>query len=133
MISVQVGLMSGRTVALCAELDEEVDTLRQRAQIALGGGRGRLVDSSGGILDGRASLKRAGVQNGDSLTLHVKPSHVARAYGCFAAVRGDGSVVTWGDPEFGGDSTAVQDELKNVQRIQRQTLLLLPFGSMAPS
>ena len=32
----------------------------------------------------------------------------------FAAVLADGSVVTWGSPEFGGDSSSVRDELKNV-------------------
>ena len=32
----------------------------------------------------------------------------------FAAILADGSVVTWGDPEFGGDSSEVQDQLKGV-------------------
>ena len=36
----------------------------------------------------------------------------------FAAILGDGSVVTWGDAHFGGDSSAVRDQLKNVQQIQ---------------
>ena len=36
----------------------------------------------------------------------------------FAAILSDGSVVTWGDAELGGDSSAVQDQLKNVQQIQ---------------
>ena len=36
----------------------------------------------------------------------------------FAAILSDGSVVTWGDAELGGDSSAVQDRLKNVQLIQ---------------
>ena len=36
----------------------------------------------------------------------------------FAAVLDDGPVVTWGDAEYGGDSGAVQDQLKNVQHMQ---------------
>ena len=36
----------------------------------------------------------------------------------FAAILGDGSVVTWGDAQCGGDSSAVQDQLKNEQQIQ---------------
>ena len=36
----------------------------------------------------------------------------------FAKILGDGSVVTWGDSECGGDSSAVQDRLKDVQQIQ---------------
>ena len=38
--------------------------------------------------------------------------------GRFAAIFGDGSVVTWGDSDCGGDSSAVQDQLKNVQQVQ---------------
>jgi len=36
----------------------------------------------------------------------------------FAAILADGSVVAWGDPDHGGDSSAVQDQLKNVKQIQ---------------
>ena len=36
----------------------------------------------------------------------------------FAAIVTDGSVVTWGDAEYGGDSGAVHKALKNVQQIQ---------------
>ena len=30
----------------------------------------------------------------------------------FAAILEDGSVLTWGDADFGGDSSAVRDELR---------------------
>ena len=36
----------------------------------------------------------------------------------FAAILADGSVVSWGDPDAGGDSSAVQDQLKGVQQVQ---------------
>eukprot|EP00439_Symbiodinium_sp_Y106_P058243 s1247_g8.t1 len=42
----------------------------------------------------------------------------ATTKGAFAAIRGDGSVVTWGNADCGADSTAVQDQLKNVRQIQ---------------
>ena len=29
----------------------------------------------------------------------------------------DGSVVTWGDSDYGGDSSSVRDDLQNVQEI----------------
>ena len=35
----------------------------------------------------------------------------------FAAILADGSVLTWGDLGCGGDSTAVQGQLNNVQQI----------------
>ena len=38
--------------------------------------------------------------------------------GAFAALREDGTVVTWGSPEFGGDSSQVQEKLTGVQQIQ---------------
>ena len=36
----------------------------------------------------------------------------------FAAVRADGSIVTWGDANFGRDSSAAQDQLSNVRQVQ---------------
>ena len=35
----------------------------------------------------------------------------------FAAIRADGAVVTWGMASFGGDSSSVQDQLRNVRHI----------------
>ena len=42
---------------------------------------------------------------------------VQAAGGAFAAILADGSVVTWGSPDSGGDCSAVQDQLMNVQQI----------------
>ena len=36
----------------------------------------------------------------------------------FAAILGDGSVVTWGNARYGGGNDAVQEQQKNVQQIQ---------------
>ena len=36
----------------------------------------------------------------------------------FAAILEDGSVVTWGNVDYGGCSSAVQGQLKTVQQIQ---------------
>ena len=38
--------------------------------------------------------------------------------GAFAAILGDGSVVTWGDVCQGGESRDVQDQLRDVKQIQ---------------
>ena len=43
---------------------------------------------------------------------------IQASQGAFAAILLDGSVVTWGGQDFGGDSRAVQDQLKGVQQIQ---------------
>ena len=42
--------------------------------------------------------------------------------GAFAAILEDGSVVTWGHEDRGGDSSAVRDELRAVQQIQAARL-----------
>ncbi|OLP82181.1 hypothetical protein AK812_SmicGene37186 [Symbiodinium microadriaticum] len=78
-----------------AGADEEVGTLKCRAQTALGVGRG--------------------LHDRDSLTLHVNRVEVRANRSAFAVILGDGSVVTWGN---GGDSRAVQDQLNNVRQIQ---------------
>ena len=44
--------------------------------------------------------------------------HIQASRRAFAAILGDGSVVIWGDAGDGGNSRAVQDQLKNVQQIQ---------------
>ena len=58
------------------------------------------------------------MKNGDSLALHVSRVQIHSTDCCFAAILGDGSVVIWGLSDFGGDSSAVQGQLKNVQQIQ---------------
>ena len=54
-----------------------------------------------------------------SLTLQIRriQVYVGRRTSCFAAALGGGSVVAWGNAAFGGDSSAVQDQLQNVQEI----------------
>ena len=58
-LTVHVGLLSGRTATVQADLDEGVAVLKRRAEMALEVGKGRLVDSSGGVLDVDAPIKRA--------------------------------------------------------------------------
>ncbi|OLQ11860.1 Ras-related protein Rab-4B [Symbiodinium microadriaticum] len=117
-ITVAVGLLSGKTATVKADLDEQVGTLKRRAENALGVGRARLVDSSGVVLDACAPIKRTRLQNGDSLTFHISRVQVQASRGAFAAILGDGTVTTWGNFLYGADSSAVQDQLKNVQQVQ---------------
>ena len=116
--TLEVGLLSGKTATVKASLDDTVGTFKRRAQIALGVGRGRLVDSSGNVLDVCAPIQEANVQTGDQLTLHISRVQACATHAAFAAVLSDGSAATWGDVRYGGDSTDVQDQLKDVQQIQ---------------
>eukprot|EP00439_Symbiodinium_sp_Y106_P000865 s5606_g1.t1 len=65
------------------------------------------------FLRGRGSLAEAGVQDGDTITVAIQATAAA-----FAALCADGRVVTWGNPEFGGDSSTVQWRLVDVSQIQ---------------
>ena len=59
------------------------------------------------------------MQHGDCLMLQVGTVCIHGGFQCFAAILGDGCVVTWGGiAGSGGDSSSVQDQLKNVQQIQ---------------
>ena len=61
--------------------------------------------------------------------------HIQASRQAFAAILTDGSVVTWGSQLCGGDSGAVQDQLKGVQHIQasRQAFAaILTDGSLVP-
>ena len=117
-ITVEVRLLSGKTATVKTGWDETVATLKRQAQTALGVGRGRLLDPRGSVLDVSAPIKKTRLQNGDSLTMHINQIQVQAAANAFAAILGDGSVVTWGDAVDGGDSSAVQDQLENVRQIQ---------------
>ena len=117
-IVVDVTLISGQRVSLEADPAASVQSLAESAGRALGVGRGRLLSSSGHVLDGDAKLGAARLQTGDFLTLQVGTVCVRGGDHSFAAILGDGSVVTWGDADCGGDSSSVQDQLKNVHEIQ---------------
>eukprot|EP00439_Symbiodinium_sp_Y106_P032110 s577_g3.t2 len=142
-LTLEVSLMSGMTVSLQTHGDESVESLRVRAQRALGAGKGRLLDSTGRVLDGGEPLKKARLQYQEPLTFQVRRVEICGGWldfaailgngsvvtwgkahfggdssAAFAAILGDGSVVTWGNADLGGDSSAVRDQLKNVQQIQ---------------
>ena len=116
-LTLEVSLISGKTVSLETHEDESVESLRMRAQRALRAGKGRLLTSTGSVLDGETPLKSARLQN-LPLTFHVRRVDIQATCSAFAAIVGDGSVVSWGTPPSGGNSNAVRDQLKNVQQIQ---------------
>ena len=60
---------------------------------------------------------------GCSIAVQDQLKDVQQVQACskaFAAIVGDGSVVTWGDPicTYSGESTDMWDQLKNVHQIQ---------------
>ena len=100
-IVVDVTLLSGQRVSLEADLTASVQSLAERARRALGAGRGTLLMSDGSIPDGDAKLGASKLQTGDCFTLQVEEVRIhgsfqSAACNRFAAILGDGSVVTWG-------------------------------------
>ena len=121
-IFVNVTMLSGSGVQLEVQTAESIEALALRATSELAVGKGRLLTSSGRLLDPGETVAEAGLQSGDVLTLHTRQVRVM-ASGCrfgsaFAAILGDGSVATWGDATAGGSSHAVQNQLKDVHCIQ---------------
>ena len=97
-VTVNVSLLSGKTAPLEVALDDPLETLKRRAEAALSAGRGRLLNSSGDVLDGATTAKRVKLQDGDVLTLQVRKSQIqgASRFLAFAVILGDGCVVTTG-------------------------------------
>ena len=71
---------------------------------------------AGVILQGKSTLRSSHIQNGATLTAHVRQAQLVSSALAFALLRSDGTVVTWGNAIDGGDSSAVQDELKDACR-----------------
>ena len=117
-ISVTVNLLSGTHATVTLPTDATVADLRQKAQRALQTPLGKLTSASGTLLGGFGTLTQSGVHDGDTITAVTRAVAVAASYRAFALIRADGSVVTWGCPDSGGDSNAVQHNLHGVLLIQ---------------
>jgi hypothetical protein len=63
-------------------------------------------------LDASMSIRTIGLKHGDVITALMLPmACIYSNEGAFAAVKNDGSVVTWGSKNTGGDSNSVADQL----------------------
>eukprot|EP00435_Cladocopium_sp_Y103_P017862 s3160_g4.t1 len=114
----QVSLPSGRREIVWVLDSGTVADLKIAAEQSLGQPFLRLATAEGHLLDPTESLQLSGLQNGDMLTVVAQQPKIAATRKAFAmwCVGGNG-IVTWGDPIDGGDSSRVQDQLRNVQHI----------------
>ncbi|CAK9066459.1 unnamed protein product [Durusdinium trenchii] len=119
-ITLTVALLSGEGAKIVANLDWTVNQLRLQAQWSLRVGICSLVNSEGEVLKGRSTLAHSGLVGGDLLHATVRQARLVstRQSYAFALMRGDGSVVSWGSRRLGGDSSRVQQELRDVEQIQ---------------
>ena len=119
MLQVCVALPSGKRKALSITRSSSTGDLKVLAQESFEQGSLKLVASSGRVLRNLAeSLEDAGVRQGDFLTAIAQHPKVAATDAAFATwCCGDDAVSTWGDPSAGGDRTAVENQLRDVQEV----------------
>ena len=120
-INVQIALLNGHAYELRSlSLSSSVRALRMAAQRAFGQKHLRLITGEKRVLvNSEQTLEEAQIKDGECLTVLVLQPHLAATVGAFALwCHGDSTIVTWGSAEFGGDSSAVQDQLRGLQQIQ---------------
>ena len=120
MLQVKVSFPSGCGETLALPQNSTVGELKVLVQKSFRQGFLKLLTEKGHVLTNpEDSLLTAGIQEGAHLTVVAQQPKVAATAGAFAIwCCGGDRIVTWGSPEFGFHSSAVQDHLKNVQQIQ---------------
>ena len=119
MLKVEIALPSGHCETLSVRQSSKIGALRILAQKLFGRGFLRLVTEGYSLTDPAESILDVGLQDGDSLTALVLEAKLVATQEAFALwCRGGGRVITWGCPYSGGDSSAVQERLRNVRDVQ---------------
>ena len=119
-INVQIALLNGHAYELRSLLpSSSVQVLRMGAQRAFGQKHLRLITGEKRVLvNFEQTLEEAQIKDGECLTVLVLQPQLAATSKAFALwCHGDCAIVTWGGAEFGGDSSAVQDQLRSVQQL----------------
>ena len=70
------------------------------------------ISASSERLAWTSTMEEAGLRHGDVVTaIACVLPQIYSTQSAFAALKSDGSVVTWGDPAVGGDSSAVAQQV----------------------
>ena len=120
MLKIHVALPNGHAEILTLPPSSTVQDLKTAAQQAIGKKHLRLITAKNQVLvDFEQTLEESEIEDGECLTALVLQPQLAATEGAFALwCHGDSAIVTWGDARFGGDSSAVRDQLRGVQQIQ---------------
>eukprot|EP00434_Breviolum_minutum_P030175 symbB.v1.2.026686.t1/scaffold2689.1/size72939/1 len=121
MLKINVALPDGHAELLTLLPSSTLQELKTAAQQAFGKMHLRLVTAKNRVLvNFEQTLEEAEIEDGECLTaLVLLQPQLAATEGAFALwCHGDSMIVTWGDAYRGGDSSAVQDQLRGVQQIQ---------------
>ena len=120
MIQISVALPNGHAELLTLPPSSTVQDVRTKAQRAFGKKYLRLITAKNRVLvNFEQTLEEAEIEDGKWLTALVPQPQLAATESAFALwCHGDSAIVTWGDADFGGDSSAVRDQVRSVQQIQ---------------
>ena len=123
MLQVHVSFPSGCGETLALPQNSTVGELKVLVQKSFRQRFLKLVAEKGHVLTNpEDSLLTAGIQEGAHLTVVAQQPKVAATSAAFAMwCCGGDRTVTWGNSRHGADSSAVQDQLKNVQQVQATT------------
>ena len=136
MLQVNVVLPNGHAELFTLPPSSTVHDLKTAAKRSFGRKCLRFITAKNRILlDPDKTLEAAEIEDGECLTAVVLQPQLAATHDAFALwCHGDSRVITWGDAQYGGDSSAVRDQLKSVQQIQASYLgafaAILPDGSV---
>ena len=120
-IDVQVALLNGHAVELRSfSPSSTIQDLKAKAQRAFGQKISlKLITADKRVLvNPEETLEEAEIKDGECLTALVVKPQLAATEGAFALCRGDGPIITWGDPDYGSDNFTVRNQLRGVQQIQ---------------
>eukprot|EP00435_Cladocopium_sp_Y103_P033685 s1241_g8.t1 len=131
MLDIKVALPSGHCEDLSVSESSKVGDLRILAQKSFGQGFLRLIADGRILTDEEPLPASAGHHQLTAIALEAKVAGTSRAFAlwCYGGDR----ILTWGYPAYGGDSSAVQERLKNVQQIEAAATAfaaILPDGSV---
>ena len=116
--------LDGETYSIEAKAVDTISQFRQNVAAIVGRSDFKLVTEAGSVLQTQGTLVGAfGLGEGSVVQIVFQRLRIVgtRSFlgigGAFAAVKGDGSVVTWGHSYSGGDCSAVQPQLVEIQDI----------------
>ena len=120
MLKINVTLPNGHAELLTLLPSSTVQDVRTETQRAFGKKHLRLITAKNRVLvNSEQTLEEAEIEDGECLTALVLQPQLAAKTSAFAlCCHGDSKIVTWGDADHGGDSSALQDQLKGVLQIQ---------------
>ena len=122
MIQISVALPNGHAELLTLPPSSTVQDVRTKAQRAFGKKCLRLISAKNRVLvDFEQTLEEAEIEDSEWLTALVLQPQLAATENAFALwCHKNRAIVAWGDADFGGDNSAVQEQLncKGVQQIQ---------------